>query len=117
MTKPLEGVKVVEVAEQSFVPSAAAALADWGADVVKIERPQGDPLRAVTASGLVTATEGFDYLTENANRNKRGLCLDLKTRTGARYSTVSSARRTSSSRTSYPTRARSCASVPVISGP
>lgn len=82
MTKPLEGVKVVEVAEQSFVPSAAAVLADWGADVVKVERPQGDPLRAVTASGLVAATEGFDYLTENANRNKRGLCLDLKNEDG-----------------------------------
>ncbi len=41
----LDGVKVVEVAEFGFVPSAAAMLADWGADVVKVERPTGDPLR------------------------------------------------------------------------
>ena len=42
----LDGVKVVELAEHGFVPSCGAILADWGADVVKIERPTGDPLRA-----------------------------------------------------------------------
>ena len=47
----LDGVKVLEVAEHGFVPSAAAILADWGADVVKVERPTGDPLRHITQLG------------------------------------------------------------------
>ena len=37
MKKPLEGVTVVEVSMWAFVPSAGAVLADWGADVIKIE--------------------------------------------------------------------------------
>jgi crotonobetainyl-CoA:carnitine CoA-transferase CaiB-like acyl-CoA transferase len=78
MTKPLEGVKVVELALQGFVPSGVATLGDWGADVVKLERPEGDGLRAVMASGLVADTGDFDFLWEQMNRNKRGLCLDLK---------------------------------------
>jgi crotonobetainyl-CoA:carnitine CoA-transferase CaiB-like acyl-CoA transferase len=42
VTDVLAGVRVLEVAEQGFVPSGAAVLADWGADVVKVERPEGD---------------------------------------------------------------------------
>jgi crotonobetainyl-CoA:carnitine CoA-transferase CaiB-like acyl-CoA transferase len=78
MSGPLAGIKVIELAEYGFVPSAAAALADWGADVVKIERPEGDPLRRTVASGGVESAGGFDYLVETANRNKRGICLDLR---------------------------------------
>ncbi|TMA35132.1 MAG: CoA transferase [Deltaproteobacteria bacterium] len=78
MTDVLAGVHVLEVAEQGFVPSAAAVLADWGADVVKVERPEGDGLRAVMKQGLVTQTGDFDFLTEQVNRNKRNVCLDLK---------------------------------------
>ena len=37
------GVRVVELAQWVFVPVAGALLADWGADVVRIERPEGDP--------------------------------------------------------------------------
>jgi crotonobetainyl-CoA:carnitine CoA-transferase CaiB-like acyl-CoA transferase len=78
VTDVLAGVHVLEVAEQGFVPSAAAVLADWGADVVKVERPEGDGLRAVMKQGLVTQTGDFDFLTEQVNRNKRNVCLDLK---------------------------------------
>ena len=78
MTDVLAGVRVLEVAEQGFVPSGAAVLADWGADVVKIERPEGDALRAVMKQGLVTQTGDFDFLVEQVNRNKRNVCLDLK---------------------------------------
>lgn len=78
MTRVLEGVKVVEVAEHGFVPSAAAVLADWGADVVKLERPQGDALRAIQAQGLVVDTGDFNFLVEQFNRNKRNVCIDLK---------------------------------------
>ena len=78
MTDVLAGVRVLEVAEQGFVPSGAAVLADWGADVVKIERPEGDGLRAVMKQGLVVQTGDFDFLVEQVNRNKRNVCLDLK---------------------------------------
>ena len=39
MDRPLEGVRVLEVAQFTFVPSAGAILADWGAEVIKIENP------------------------------------------------------------------------------
>src|SRR5689334_10949663 len=74
----LDGVRVVEVAEHGFVPSAAAVLGDWGADVVKVERPTGDPLRGIQAMGLVADTGDFNFLFEQFNRNKRGIALDLR---------------------------------------
>jgi crotonobetainyl-CoA:carnitine CoA-transferase CaiB-like acyl-CoA transferase len=82
MTLPLAGIKVVDFSEHGFVPSAAAALADWGADVVKIERIEGDPMRAVIRNGLSPAADGVDYLFEMANRNKRGIALDVTTPAG-----------------------------------
>jgi crotonobetainyl-CoA:carnitine CoA-transferase CaiB-like acyl-CoA transferase len=77
MTQPLAGAKVLEFSEHGFVPSAAAVLADWGADVVKIERPHGDPMRRVISDGLMPDAGGFDYLFELVNRNKRGIALDV----------------------------------------
>ena len=75
----LDGVKVLEVAEQGFVPSAAAILAEWGADVVKVERPTGDPLRSITRSWASSPhVEGFNILFEQFNRNKRGVAIDLR---------------------------------------
>jgi crotonobetainyl-CoA:carnitine CoA-transferase CaiB-like acyl-CoA transferase len=74
----LDGVKVLEVAEQGFVPSAAAILADWGADVVKVERPSGDPLRHYAKLGVVPDVEGFNILFEQFNRNKRSVAIDLR---------------------------------------
>ena len=78
----LDGVKVVELAEHGFVPSCGAILADWGADVVKIERPTGDPLRAVMQQGFVADTGDFNFLFELYNRNKRGITLDLRIHEG-----------------------------------
>lgn len=75
---PLDGVKVLELAEFGFVPSCGAVLADWGADVVKVERPAGDPLRAVMGAGLVADTGDFNFLWEQMNRNKRGIAIDLR---------------------------------------
>ena len=78
MGTPLAGIKVVEVAEFGFVPSAAAVLADWGAEVVKVERPGGDPMREHSRMGLLPRPEGFDVVIEHCNRNKRGIALDLR---------------------------------------
>ncbi|MEE8346019.1 MAG: CoA transferase, partial [Dehalococcoidia bacterium] len=50
MAGPLEGVKVVELGLWVAAPSAAAMLSDWGAQVIKIEPPQGDPFRGLFAS-------------------------------------------------------------------
>src|SRR5215475_1294216 len=78
----LDGVRVLEVAEHGFVPSGAAILAEWGADVVKVERPGGDPLRAIQGMGLVADTGDFNFLFEQFNRNKRGVVLDLRNEEG-----------------------------------
>ena len=39
----MDGIKVIEIADYVFVPAAGGVLADWGADVIKIEAPEGDP--------------------------------------------------------------------------
>mgnify|MGYP003621961034 FL=1 len=71
MPGPLEGIKVVEVAIWWFVPAAGAILADWGAEVVKVEHPEtGDPQRALFTSGLVPNTGGVNFMMEQSNRGK-----------------------------------------------
>ena len=80
MEPVLEGVKVVEVGEWVFVPAASAVLADWGADVVKVEHPErGDSMRGIMSVIESTGvdTGGFNYLVEQSNRGKRSLGLDL----------------------------------------
>ncbi len=43
MSKPMQGIRILEVAQFTFVPAAGAILADWGADIIKIEHPiRGD---------------------------------------------------------------------------
>jgi crotonobetainyl-CoA:carnitine CoA-transferase CaiB-like acyl-CoA transferase len=77
MSEPLEGIRVVEVSMWGFVPSAGGVLADWGAEVIKIEGPTGDPIRGLVSSG-VGKTDGITYPWELFNRRKRALALDLK---------------------------------------
>ena len=74
----LDGVRVVELAEHGFVPSCGAILGDWGAEVIKVERPTGDPLRAVMGAGFVVDTGDVNFLWELYNRNKRGIAVDLR---------------------------------------
>jgi crotonobetainyl-CoA:carnitine CoA-transferase CaiB-like acyl-CoA transferase len=76
VSNPLEGVKVVEIAMWAYVPSAGAVLADWGADVVKIESPQGDPIRGLVNAG-VGPMDGITFTWEIFNRGKRSMALDL----------------------------------------
>ena len=77
MAKMLEGVKVVEVSMWAFVPAAGATLADWGADVVKIEHPTGDPVRGLNYAGIEPGFKGFTFMYELYNRGKRSVALDL----------------------------------------
>jgi crotonobetainyl-CoA:carnitine CoA-transferase CaiB-like acyl-CoA transferase len=74
----MEGIKVVEVGMWVAGPAAAGILGDWGADVVKIEPPEGDPFRALL-SGIV---EGVNPPFELDNRNKRSVGLNLSTEEG-----------------------------------
>jgi crotonobetainyl-CoA:carnitine CoA-transferase CaiB-like acyl-CoA transferase len=81
MSNILDGVKVLEVAAWTFVPAAGAVLAEWGADVIKVEHPVGgDPQRGLISSGLVPAgAGGVNYMIEVPNRGKRSIGLDLST--------------------------------------
>lgn len=78
MLKILEGIRVVEVAEYVMVPAAAAVLADWGADVIKIEHSErGDMVRSTTSWGVRPGIDGFTYVWEAFNRGKRSVGLNL----------------------------------------
>lgn len=75
--RPLEGIKVVEVSMWAFVPSAGAILADWGAEVTKIEPSTGDPMRSLAHAGIAPGTGGFTFMYEIFNRGKRSVAMDL----------------------------------------
>ena len=78
MSRVLEGVRVVEVAQWWFVPSGGAVLADWGADVIKVEHPvTGDPQRGLVTSGFFPPTGGVNFMMEQSNRGKRSVGIDL----------------------------------------
>src|SRR5262245_53511875 len=78
MARVLEGIRVVEVAQWWFVPSGGAVLADWGADVIKIEHPvTGDPQRGLVTSGFFPPTGGVNFMMEQSNRGKRSVGIDL----------------------------------------
>ncbi|MDB5444967.1 MAG: CoA transferase [Phenylobacterium sp.] len=72
----LEGLKVVEMASIAAGPVAAAMLAEWGAEVVKIEPLEGDRARYIPAS-LGIADTPFDADLDLHNRGKRSIALDL----------------------------------------
>ena len=82
MQRPMEGVRILEVAQMTFVPAAAAVLAEWGADVVKVEHAvTGDAQRGlIKVLGLDTISKGSSFvpIMEGPNRGKRsiGLALD-----------------------------------------
>ena len=76
MAKPLEGVRVLEVAAWTFVPAAGAILSDLGAEVIKVEPPTGDPQRALK-NMLNMAKEGPNPFNEVPNRGKRSITIDL----------------------------------------
>jgi crotonobetainyl-CoA:carnitine CoA-transferase CaiB-like acyl-CoA transferase len=77
------GVRVVELAQWVFVPVTGALLADWGADVVKIEHPKlGDGYRGLVSQGLIHSSAGLNHSMEMANRGKRSIGLDVKSAEG-----------------------------------
>jgi crotonobetainyl-CoA:carnitine CoA-transferase CaiB-like acyl-CoA transferase len=71
-------VRVVELAQWVFVPVAGALLADWGADVIRIERLEGDPYRGLATQGIGTDRDGVNLSMALANRGKRSVALNLR---------------------------------------
>jgi crotonobetainyl-CoA:carnitine CoA-transferase CaiB-like acyl-CoA transferase len=79
----MKGVKVVEVAQFTFTPSAGAVLADWGADVIKVEHAvHGDAQRGLTIGTGGVAAGSFQPLMEHPNRGKRSIGLALEVASG-----------------------------------
>lgn len=79
----LQGVKVIEHATYFAAPGAGGILSDWGAEVIKIEPPGGDPVR----SNFPTRGTGKEHLTDNPafdadNRGKKSIVVDARTEEG-----------------------------------
>ena len=75
MNGPLDGVRVIELAHIMAGPVCGLMLADMGADVVKVEKPDGDDSRRFVPPDIEGESAAFMMM----NRNKRGIVLDLKT--------------------------------------
>src|SRR5438093_2393238 len=83
MTAVMEGVRILEVAEHTFVPAASALLSDWGAEVIKIEHVErGDAMRGLASSGVLQIGADLHALFEHSNRGKKSLALDLTSEEG-----------------------------------
>jgi len=78
MTQVMKGVRVLEVAQFTFVPAAGGVLADWGADVLKIEHPKrGDAQRGLDVLQKVTINAQRNMLMQHPNRGKRSVGIDI----------------------------------------
>jgi crotonobetainyl-CoA:carnitine CoA-transferase CaiB-like acyl-CoA transferase len=88
MSGVMDGIRVIEVATWAFVPSAGAVLADWGADVIKVEHPERpDPMRGLNPNNLARANirsrvEGGSadpsrVIWEQCNRKKRSIGVNI----------------------------------------
>ena len=78
MAGPLAGIRVVDVTTVGFGPYACQILGDYGADVIKVEAPEGDITRSITPY----RNAGMGHFFLMANRNKRCIVLDLKAESG-----------------------------------
>ena len=80
MTQVMKGIRVLEVAQFTFVPAAGAILADWGADVIKVEHPvRGDAQRGFINVGGMKLDPSRNTLMEHPNRGKRSIGIDIST--------------------------------------
>lgn len=80
MVKVMAGFRVLELAQFTFVPAAGAILADWGADVIKVEHPvRGDTQRGFLNMGGIQVDPERHPLMEHPNRGKRSVGIDVST--------------------------------------
>lgn len=80
--KPMEGIKVVELSTMLAGPMTARILAEWGADVIKVESMNGDAWREQAGTSLSPRTETANPNFDMQNLNKRFLSLNLRTAEG-----------------------------------
>ena len=75
--RPFDGLKMIDCASYLFGPAAATLLSDFGADVLKVEAPSGDPLRTMyPLPGAPSADRNHPWALDS--RDKRSQGLDLK---------------------------------------
>jgi crotonobetainyl-CoA:carnitine CoA-transferase CaiB-like acyl-CoA transferase len=79
---PLSGVRVVEAGRFASAPSCATILADWGADVIKLEPPGGDPARGPGSVGPANSAQRVNPRFDVHNRTRRSVALDLSVPAG-----------------------------------
>ena len=80
MSDIMEGVRILEVAEHTFVPAASAILADWGAEVIKVEHPErGDAMRGLAFTGVMPSMGAVHALLEHSDRGKKSIGIDVST--------------------------------------
>ena len=83
MTKVMEGIRVLEVAQFTFVPAAGGVMTDWGADVIKIEHPvRGDAQRGIQMLQRLAVNPQRSSLMQHPNRGKRSVGIDISTEEG-----------------------------------
>ncbi|MEJ5222154.1 MAG: CoA transferase, partial [Tepidiforma sp.] len=75
---PLEGIRVIELANYVAAPSAGGLLRDLGAEVIKLEPPGGEVMRGVVPTGTGPGTAPFNFLFELENRGKKSVTVDLE---------------------------------------
>mgnify|MGYP000920510962 FL=1 len=81
-SKPLQGIKVIELATYLAAPTCARVLGDWGADVIKVEAPSGDIWRKYGVNLGTPIAPDENPLFDIPNANKKSLVLDLKQEKG-----------------------------------
>jgi crotonobetainyl-CoA:carnitine CoA-transferase CaiB-like acyl-CoA transferase len=83
MTQVMKGIRMLEVAQFTFVPAAGAVLTDWGADVIKIEHPlRGDAQRGIKELQRFAVDQRRNALMQHPNRGKRSVGIDVSTPEG-----------------------------------
>jgi crotonobetainyl-CoA:carnitine CoA-transferase CaiB-like acyl-CoA transferase len=84
MAGALDGVKVVELAIWAAAPAGGGIMADWGAEVIKVEDPDGgDPFRGFLSMGVGAATSSaINGSFDSDNRNKKSIAVDIRTAGG-----------------------------------
>ena len=72
--RPLDGVKIIDFSNMLMAPYMTQILGDMGADVIKVEAPDGDPVRLIGPA----RNQGMGAIFLNCNRSKRSIVLDVK---------------------------------------
>ena len=76
--RPMEGIRILDLADHTFVPAASAVLSDWGAEVIKVEHiTRGDAARGLASTGMAIFAGDVSPILEHANRGKLSIALDL----------------------------------------